>query len=63
MLDPALIDAINEVVEGEGQPKSVASRLIAWLTQMSDGDPGRDENTHFLTNVRDALVLGGGDED
>jgi len=56
MLDKALIEAIEDVVAEEGQHKRVAQRLIAWLNQLSEGEPGRDENTHFLNNVRDALV-------
>ena len=63
MLDKALIEALDEVVAEEGQPKSVALRLAAWLTQMSDGEPSRDENTQFLTNVREALATGTQDAD
>ena len=33
MLDRALIEAIEEVVDEAKQPKSVATRLTAWLTR------------------------------
>ncbi len=59
MLDKALIEAITAVVAEEGQPKAVAHRLIAWLTRMSEIELGKDENTQFLNNVRDALLLPG----
>lgn len=63
MLDPALVEAINEVVAEERQPKSVALRLTAWLTQMSEGDLSRDEHTQFLDNVREAISVEVGDAD
>jgi hypothetical protein len=59
MLDKALTEAIAAVVTEEDQPKTVAMRLTAWLTRMSEVELGRDENTQFLQNVRDALLLPG----
>jgi hypothetical protein len=63
MLDQALIDAIAEVAADAGQPKAVAQRLTAWLTRLSETNPGLDENTQFLTSVHSALVLEDGDAD
>jgi len=64
MLDKALMEAIDAVVSEEGQPKAVAQRLKAWLSRMSENELGKDENTQFLNNVREALTLAGGrDED
>ncbi|WP_334162679.1 CxC ATPase DNA modification system associated small protein [Phenylobacterium sp.] len=63
MLDPALVEAISDVVAEEQQPKSVALRLTAWLTQMSEGDLTRDENTQFLENVREVIAVEVGDAD
>ena len=57
MLDKALIEALAEVVKEEGQPSSVALRLTAWLTQLSENDLGKDEHTQLFANVREALVL------
>lgn len=61
MLDKALKEAIDEVVNEAGQPKSVAQRLTAWLTRMSEAELEREENAQFLHNVREALVLGDND--
>lgn len=61
MLDKALTEAIAEVVVEAGQPASVAQRLTAWLTRLSETDVGRDENTQFLMNVLNALTLEDGD--
>lgn len=58
MLDEALVSAINDVAADMGQPTSVAQRLIAWLSQLSDGEPTREEELQFLDNVRKALVVG-----
>lgn len=63
MLDPALMEAIAQVVSDAGQPKPVAQRLTAWLLNLSQADPGLDQNTQFLKNVHDALDLGDGDAD
>ena len=63
MLDRALVDAIVEVVADEGQPESVAKRLIAWLTARSEGEPSRDEDTRFLESVRNAMVVEPANED
>jgi hypothetical protein len=58
MLDKALIEALEAVVAEQGQPKAVALRLAAWLTQASEADLGRDDHTQLFNNVREALVLG-----
>ena len=56
MLDKTLMESIAEVVAEEGQPVSVANRLIAWLTEMSNAELGRDDNSRFLGNVLQAIV-------
>lgn len=58
MLDKALIDALDEVVREEGQPRAVAQRLAAWLTRLSEAELGRDDHTQLFANVREALVVG-----
>jgi len=59
MLDKALIEALEEVVREEGQPRAVAQRLAAWLSRLSEAELGRDDNTQLLANVREALVVEG----
>ncbi|WP_447909478.1 CxC ATPase DNA modification system associated small protein [Brevundimonas bullata] len=59
MLDKALIEALEDVVREEGQPRAVAQRLAAWLNRLSEAEVGRDENTSLLANVREALVVEG----
>ena len=55
MLDPALVAAIADAVAAENRSPNVARRLTAWVRRLSDGDVGRDENTGFIANVREAL--------
>ncbi|MCG3775338.1 MAG: hypothetical protein JW395_2170 [Nitrospira sp.] len=63
MLDKTLVAAITEVVVEAGQPKAVAQRLVAWLTRWGEAEPSVDENTQFLSNVQEALVVGEKDAD
>lgn len=58
MLDKTLVAAINDVVAQSGQPKSVAQRLVAWLTRWGEIEPSMDENTQFLRNVQEVLTVG-----
>ena len=37
-LDIKITDAIKRAVENEGQPKSVAKRIIAWLEAINTGN-------------------------
>ena len=57
MLDTALAHAITEITADFGQPRSVAQRLLAWLKQMSEAELTKDENTQFLANVCNALLV------
>lgn len=64
MLDDALVEAMGEVAREMGQPSAVSQRLLAWLTQLSEGGLAREDEAQFLENVRSALVLrDGSDED
>ena len=63
MLDKALVEALGEVVSEAGQPKSVARRLMAWLTRMSEGELPREDHERFLKDVCNAIVMETGDED
>lgn len=56
-IDPALEQALRIAVEEAGQPKSVASRLIAWLEALSLGGSGEDGDRRFYQNARDALQV------
>lgn len=58
MLDKALIEALEAVVLEQGQPRAVAQRLTAWLTQASEAELGRDDHTQLFNNVREALIVG-----
>lgn len=55
MVDSALTSAIEEIVKEIGQPDSVAKKLNAWLKNMSEGDPGIDENTLIFKEVCKSL--------
>lgn len=56
-LDPALSAAIDAVVAEHGQPAAVGQRLKAWLTEISRGELGKDDDTQFFASVREAIVL------
>ena len=47
----------------QGQPQSVAKRLTAWLTRMSEGDLPREEHERFLQDVCSAIVMEDRDAD
>lgn len=59
MLDEALRGAIVAVVKDAGQPDAVASRLLAWLEELSQQELGKDEQTRFFDMVRDELAIEG----
>lgn len=63
MLDKALSKALDEVVEEAGQPQTVARRLKAWLTRMSEGEISREDKERFLKDVCDELVTEAKDAD
>lgn len=56
-LDTALTEAITRAAQEEGQGNAVASRLLAWLTQLSDQEISRDSKGQFYQSVLDELVL------
>ena len=63
MLDPALEEALAAVVREAGQPATVARRLIAWLTRMSEGELVQEDHAVFLSEVCSEIELGGEDAD
>jgi hypothetical protein len=63
-LDPALSDAVRQAASEAGHSEAVAKRLLAWLTQLSDGDLPREANAQFYDKVRQAIAMqGAADED
>lgn len=54
-LDPALIQGVTEAASEAGHPPSLAKRLLAWLTHLSDGDLSRESNAQFYADVRKTL--------
>lgn len=56
-LDAALTEAIKTAAREEGQDDAVASRLLAWLTQLSDSEITRDSKAQFYQAVLEALTL------
>lgn len=63
MLDGALEQALKETVREAGQPETVARRLAAWLTQMSQGSLVKEDDARFLQGVCDVLELEDDDAD
>lgn len=63
MVDKALLEALDEVVEEAGQPQAVARRVKAWLTRMGEGEISWDEKELFLKNVCNELVTEARDAD
>jgi hypothetical protein len=61
-LDPALIEAVKEASSEAGHPDSLAKRLLAWLTRMSDGELSREADAQFYADVRKALEPEGEDD-
>lgn len=62
-LDPALIEAVKEAAGEAGHPESLAKRLLAWLTQRSDGELSRESDAQFYADVRKALGPAGDDNE
>ena len=63
MLDPALQESLVETVLEAGQPEAVGRRLMAWLTQMSQGSLAKEEDARFLKAVCEELDLEDEDAD
>ena len=57
MLDKALEDAIKVVASEEGQPETVALRLIAFLKRMSEGELANKDSENLLLQVCNVLHL------
>ncbi len=57
MLDKALEDAIKVVASEEGQPETVALRLIAFLKRMSEGELAYKDRENLLLQVCNVLHL------
>ena len=58
-LDPALTDAVRKATADSGQPDAVASRVLAWLTRLSDGELSRDTNAQFYNETRQVMKIEG----
>lgn len=56
-LDAALTEAIKTATREEGQGDAVASRLLAWLTQLSDSEISRESKAQFYQAVLESLNL------
>jgi hypothetical protein len=50
-IDPALEEALQIAVGELGQPKSVASRLTAWLRTLSEGETSEDRDLQFYESL------------
>lgn len=60
-LDPALESAIFEATEKEGQPRTVALRLVAWLKALSTGETSEEQDRESHSLVLNAVELKGND--
>lgn len=60
-LDPALESAIFEAAEKEGQPRTVALRLVAWLKALSTGETSEEQDRESHSLVLNAVELNGND--
>ncbi|WP_114954996.1 CxC ATPase DNA modification system associated small protein [Sphingosinicella terrae] len=54
-LDPALEAAIREAAEEEGQPATVAARLIAWAEALAEGDDAVERQESFYARLMSAV--------
>ena len=63
MLDPALEEALAEVVGEAGLSEAVARRLTAWLRRMSEGELVREDNVVFLSEACSEIRLEDEDAD
>lgn len=62
-IDPALSDALRQAASEAQQPEAVAKRVIAWLTQLSDGSLTRDANAKFYEEVRQVIAVEGAENE
>lgn len=60
-LDRALTDAVRAAAREADQPDAVASRLLAWLGKLSDGELSREGNAQFYDELRQSLLIEAGD--
>ena len=60
-LDPALESAIFEATAKEGQPRTVALRLVAWLKALSTGETSEEQDRESHSLVLNAVELKGND--
>lgn len=55
-LDPAMEKALRTAADEVGQPAAVAARLVAWLTQLSDGQVSREGSARFYEELMEVVV-------
>lgn len=58
-LDRALSDALRQATREAGQADTVANRLSAWLTRLSDEELSRETGAKFYDEVRAELKIDG----
>lgn len=56
-ISPEVIKAIKDAVNEEGQPEAVASRLIAWLDEMSNLELTTTQISEHLNTVRKSINI------
>lgn len=61
-LDQALESAIFEAAEKEGQPRTVALRLVAWLKALSTGETSEEQDRESHSLVLSAVEIKGDDD-
>lgn len=61
-LDKALENALKQAVKEEGQPDTVAARLIAWTEALADGENSVEDQDRFYSRLMAAVVVGKADE-
>ncbi|RYY26161.1 MAG: hypothetical protein EOP62_11835 [Sphingomonadales bacterium] len=62
-LDSAVVRALRQAVEEEGQPPVIAEQLQAWLLAVGEGDASLDAQMQIYDVLRQQLALGDDDED
>lgn len=56
-LDTAVVKALRQAVQEEGQPQIVAEQLQAWLLAVGEGDASVDAQMQIYDVLRQQLTL------
>lgn len=62
--DKRIADAIREATKAAGQPKSLSNRILAWFTNLSNGNASltqKDAMAKFIEQLYEETVLPGHD--